>query len=469
MANQNVNFEILENSRSLITRAMQIMIVIIGLGLISMISSMLVSESLSGDAENINRAGKLRMLALKVSRTALIEEKNPKSKAATELEKSRQEFEIAFRHIFDGGLTDELNEPNIQLQYHQVSIFWNELKLQKSHHDIEIYDQFVAMIDLLVLQIQQNSEKKISLLRAIQGISLLSVIIVAFVVISRINRGIILPLRRLIVVAEAAGKGDFNIRSEYDEQNELGLLSQTINKMSQELKLTHEEFEHRVEEKTSALERAHEQERIAENRLVIIEERAVIARELHDSLAQSLSYLKIQVALLSKKLDKNLSRQAVDQTVEDIRLGLNRAYFQLRELLTTFRLKLEDPSLESALSGTVVEFSTQSGHKIELDFDLKNKSLTANQEIHILQIVREALSNVSRHAKANTATVTVKYQDATFVVSIIDDGIGMSIENQQEGHFGLGIMKDRAASLNATMEIDSLVGKGTKVSVVFAD
>lgn len=577
---ENEQAEISENSRSLVARASQIMAVIIGLGLISMITSMLVLESLSGDAEKINRAGQLRMLAVKVSRADMLD-RDDDEVSRTILREAREKFDLAFVHLFDGGLTDGLDEPALYSQYQKVAMLWKNIKINDAGSSVASYDGFVEQIDRLVLLIQQESESKIGLLRAINGISLFSVVIVAFVVLSRINRNIVSPLKKLIRVASAAGKGDFSLRSEYKVENELGLLSRTINHMSEELKLTHTEFEQRVKIKTSALSRsnktlamlydtskllsentlkksenkiltelegnlgfgrvtiklteapldtlsieiqtystinhgicfeqivtpikkqskkygdlvwefdrsnktqvwqlslietvaemfasasAYEQERLAENRLVIIEERAVIARELHDSLAQSLSYLKIQVALLSKKLDKQLSREQIDSTVEDIHLGLNRAYLQLRELLTTFRLKLEDPSLENALSGTVAEFSSKSGHPIELDFNLNNKSLSANQEIHVLQIVREALSNVQRHANAKFAKVSVVHKESGFVVSITDDGIGMKKEHQLEGHFGLGIMQERAKSLRAKININSKKNKGTEVQVIF--
>ncbi len=569
-----------DNSCSLITRASQIMAVIIGLGLVSMITSMLVSESLSGDAEKINRAGELRMLAVKISResnepldTAL---KSPKQNAI-------EHFSKAFEHLFDGGLTDELKDPKIFSQYQKIQSFWLKIQLNKTEVTHYTYDQFVIEIDRLVLLIQRSSESKIGILRAIHGISLLSVIIIAFFVLTRINRAIISPLKKLILVANAAGKGDFSLRSDYQEENELGLLSQTINKMSKELKQTHAEFEKRVENKTKALSqsnrtlallydvskrlseenakkseklilnelkdvlgfgqlyiesstininidslalditnkndvnhnicfdqlrvliknqsvkygylvwnyrtehivqdwqtslietiaemfasaRSHEQERIAENRLVIIEERAVIARELHDSLAQSLSYLKIQVALLTKKLDKQLPREQLDSTVEDIHLGLNRAYLQLRELLTTFRLKLDDPSLKNALSGTVVEFSSKSNHPITLDYEIDDDSLTANQEIHVLQIVREALSNVQRHANATNAKVSVTLNNSQFTIAIEDDGVGIKKEHQLEGHFGLGIMQERSNSLNARLNIETSPDNGTIITVAF--
>jgi len=588
-------------SRSLITRAGQIMGVIIGLGLVSMISSMLVAESLSGDAQKINRAGELRMLAVKVSREILKDRfKKGQGKAGivqTELlasnqlisiNKARAKFEIALENVFKGGLSDPLSNTEINQSHQLVLQQWQQLKSLELSVTMEQFDQFVSQIDHLVLLLQRQSEKKISILRAIHSVSLLLVVLVAFVVLTRINRSIILPLRELIDVAAAAGKGNFEARSHYHEDNELGLLSNTINQMSKELHLMHLNFELRVKEKTSALsnsnrslellyntskilvnenyhqqettllvdlakvlgfgdvtletsltqeaslthkgslaidvatlEKTHdnicyqkllvplrkkqknygslcwsypvdqqaaawqknliesvaemmaiarslEQKRVAENRLIIIEERAVIARELHDSLAQSLSYLKFQVTLLVKKMDRKLPENEIDETIGDIKQGLNRAYLQLRELLTTFRLKLEDPSLQGALKGTVVEFSSKCEHPVNLNYDLAGNILTASQEIHILQIVREALSNVHRHARASLAEISVYIKDQTCYVEIVDDGVGMSDNHASEGHFGMGIMKERSLTLNAKLNIGKSEKQGTKISLSFA-
>ncbi|MFZ5600815.1 MAG: histidine kinase, partial [Pseudomonadota bacterium] len=127
-----------------------------------------------------------------------------------------------------------------------------------------------------------------------------------------------------------------------------------------------------------------------ENRLMLAEERAAIARELHDSLAQSLSYLKFQIGRWKMLQSKAASENQLDEVVEDIRDGLNGAYKQLRELLTTFRLKVDEPGLEPALKGTIAEFSQRGELEIQLDYGLREFRLTPNEEIHLLQIIRES-------------------------------------------------------------------------------
>src|SRR5690606_17338303 len=95
---------------------------------------------------------------------------------------------------------------------------------------------------------------------------------------------------------------------------------------------------------------------IQNRRLALLEERAVIARELHDSLAQSLSYLKIQVSRLQSLLGHDADTAEVKRVANELREGLNGAYRQLRELLTTFRLKMDGRGLVRALEETVEEF-----------------------------------------------------------------------------------------------------------------
>lgn len=576
------------NSSSLVAKAGQIMAIIIAPVFVAMISSMLVSESLSGYAGQINKAGALRMQAIRISRASIIANKSSEilSKQYDELkkidvDKEIAEFETRLKHLFDGGITNALKDPEIHFQFKVVMDFWNSsIRVQQSP-SIKQFDRFVLEIDKLVTILQLGSEAKLSFLRLIQGISLFSVVIVAFVVLFRLNRTVIAPLKQLVNVAKHAGKGNFDLKASYDSNNELGILAQTFNQMSEELKSTYKDFENRVAHKTKELTRSNrslevlyhaasnladneyrqtdqqiieelelalgfgkisiersdknnnletielvstsvgaeqyclnriefpmekqnklfgllvwqmpkdksprewqskmlqamadiiatandlELKRNTEDRLLIVEERAVIARELHDSLAQSLSYLKVQMSLLTRKMQKDVSKEQLTETIEDIKQGLNKAYQQLRELLTTFRLKLDDPSIEHALQGTVAEFSSKCNHPIDLDFAVSQNTFSANQEIHILQIVREALSNVHRHAKASSAGVTLVSKNDEYNLVIWDDGIGMAENFATQGHFGLGIMQERAKSLSAKINYQVRSPRGTRIVLNF--
>jgi len=210
------------------------------------------------------------------------------------------------------------------------------------------------------------------------------------------------------------------------------------------------------------------QRRIEEQQHVtLINERTIIARELHDSLAQSLSYLKMQVARLERMQQKEASREAQSAVCDELRTGLNSSYRQLRELLTTFRLKLEGPGLQFALRQTVDEFSQRMGATVELDYDVPPYLLNPNEEIHVLQIIREALANTHKHAQAHWAGVTVRFADARVLVRIEDDGIGLEDDSSPPMHYGLVIIRDRATTLNGELSIANRPTGGTGVKLVF--
>lgn len=210
--------------------------------------------------------------------------------------------------------------------------------------------------------------------------------------------------------------------------------------------------------------RRGEQERL----LALQEERSVIARELHDSLAQSLSYMKIQMSLLQRALADPARLSDADTILGDLRNGVNDAYRQLRELLVSFRLELSG-DLRSLLRAAVAEYGERADVDITLDIRLAGCSLTPNQEVHVLQIVREALSNMLRHALARHARVGLECDEAGYVtVAIEDDGVGID-EGPIGGrdHHGLSIMRERARSLGGTIEIGRRSEGGTRVGVRF--
>jgi len=203
-------------------------------------------------------------------------------------------------------------------------------------------------------------------------------------------------------------------------------------------------------------------------RLALLEERSVMARELHDSLAQSLTYLKIQVTRLTMLTRSGAERSAVDDALGELKHGLEAAYRQLRELLTTFRLQMDGHGLGPALAKTVAEFNTRGEQNIVLDNQLKTSPFSVNEEIHVLQIVREALSNVVHHSKATQARVSLGFKDdKSIVVCVEDNGIGIPQKAERTHHYGRTIMRERASSLQGDLQIESLNHGGTRVCLRF--
>ncbi|CRL63564.1 nitrate/nitrite two-component system sensor histidine kinase NarX [Proteus vulgaris] len=210
---------------------------------------------------------------------------------------------------------------------------------------------------------------------------------------------------------------------------------------------------------------AMEQQNEQQQQLLLMDERSAIARELHDSIAQSLSCLKMQVSYLqmqSETLPDNCQK-----LLKEMREELNVAYRQLRELLTTFRLKLTEPGLLAALESTLNEFNQRLGFAINFDYQLPAKCVNSHQSIHVVQIVREALNNILQHANANWAEVSLSLNNGQVELKINDNGEGISPNPEKLNHYGLIIMRERANSLNGSYTIKVREQGGTQVFVKF--
>lgn len=199
--------------------------------------------------------------------------------------------------------------------------------------------------------------------------------------------------------------------------------------------------------------------------MMLIEERATIARELHDSLAQSLSFLRIQLTLLRRNVDD--SQPQAQAIIADFDRALAEAYQQLRELLTTFRLTIEQADLAQAMQAMIAPLQEQSQAVITFDYQPGLQTLDAQQQVHVLQIAREALLNAIRHAQAQQ--IQICYQrvaDEEHVLTIDDDGCGIRSVEEPPGHYGLTIMAERAARLSGTLMITPQT-QGTRVTLRF--
>ena len=218
-----------------------------------------------------------------------------------------------------------------------------------------------------------------------------------------------------------------------------------------------------VEQLTSTLALDRHQEH--QQQLIVMEERATIARELHDSIAQSLSCMKMQVSCLQMQ-GENLPEES-RQLLGQIRNELNTSWAQLRELLTTFRLQLTEPGLRPALESSCQEYSAHFGFTVQLDYQLPPRFVPSHQAIHVLQIAREALSNALKHAQATEVTVTVSLRDNQVRLVVADNGRGVPDQAERSNHYGLIIMRDRAQSLRGDCQGRRRENGGTEVVVTF--
>ncbi|MGR6980429.1 nitrate/nitrite two-component system sensor histidine kinase NarQ [Testudinibacter sp. P27/CKL/0425] len=207
--------------------------------------------------------------------------------------------------------------------------------------------------------------------------------------------------------------------------------------------------------------------------LILMQERSIIARELHDSLAQVLAYLQIQLTLLRRSILNDVSETQAVKSLAILRqfeTALSDGYTQLRELLATFRLTVSESNLKLALQEVIDSLQPRSEAQITLDCALPSQLLNAQQQIHLLQIVREAVLNSIKHAKADLIEVIARStEDGENQVLIRDNGIGIPSLTEPSGHYGLNIMLERAQELNARLEIRRRNSGGTEISLLLAD
>ena len=200
-----------------------------------------------------------------------------------------------------------------------------------------------------------------------------------------------------------------------------------------------------------------------EKEAAISQERHLLARELHDSIAQSLAFLKIQVQLMRDAVQADNTAE-VKQVLEEIDAGVRECYGDVRELLLHFRTRTNTEDIEPALATTLRKFEHQSGLKSSLSMQGQGMPLSPDLQIQALHIVQEALSNVRKHARASQVWLDVQ-QQPTWRFEVRDDGVGFQPDNDQldETHVGLRIMTERAHRIGAELEVISVPGMGSSV------
>ncbi len=202
--------------------------------------------------------------------------------------------------------------------------------------------------------------------------------------------------------------------------------------------------------------------------LAVYEERSLLARELHDSIAQSLAFLNLQVQMLEDSLQRD-ARGEVEEVLGRIREGVQESYDDVRELLTHFRVRVkQEEDIGSALRHLLERFGQQSGLATSFEDDGTGVPLQAETQLQVLHILQEALSNVRKHAGAGKVSLAV-HRDADYRFTIRDDGHGFDVAAAaaaSDGHIGLRIMQERAQRIGGRIEVRSGDGSGTTVTLI---
>lgn len=188
-------------------------------------------------------------------------------------------------------------------------------------------------------------------------------------------------------------------------------------------------------------------------------ERHRIAQELHDEVGQGLTAVLLGL--------KRAADRAPDDLADELRTVAEIARSSLDEVRhVARRLRpgvLDDLGLLSALAAACTDFTTHSGVHVQRGFAPGLPALSSEQELVVYRVAQEALTNIARHARASTATVSLSTRGEAVVLLVADDGAGMGDQPESTGIRG---MRERAAMVGGTLVVRTRVGGGTEVRLV---
>ena len=203
-------------------------------------------------------------------------------------------------------------------------------------------------------------------------------------------------------------------------------------------------------------------------RLAIMEERNIIGNELHDSLAQSLIGMRLQLKILSESLARK-DFSAAQYEANGLRRAMTQASADLRDLLTNYRLKIDESGLVQTVANLVERFGRETGISVFFQNECQAFALTPAQEIQVYYIIQEALTNIRKHSGAHNVRILLNNEGDLYTVLIEDDGLGMAgiAEGVAGEHAGLAIMRERTQRLPGQIVIESEAGEGTRIVLIF--
>ena len=200
--------------------------------------------------------------------------------------------------------------------------------------------------------------------------------------------------------------------------------------------------------------------------LAVLQERNLIAQGLHDSIAQTLTFLNLQVQMLESAYAAKQQAE-VEENLRFIKEGVQECYDDVRELLLNFRTKISRQDFAETVRGVLERFTRQTQIEVFTDWRDDGAALNHDEQLQVIFILQESLANIRKHAQADRVEITLDKRDG-FTLSIRDNGIGFDTGrlNDSEGsHIGLGIMQERARRIHAELSVQSQAGQGTQITL----
>jgi signal transduction histidine kinase len=308
-------------------------------------------------------------------------------------------------------------------------------------------------------------------------------LVVAIALASLIGQRIATPVVRLVPLAEAVGRGD-PVTHDPTRLSEANAVANSLFEASQRLRQTG----HERETALSALQQSEQQYRRVAEDLVRVnqertglllrtlaaqeDERARIARELHDGLAQYLTAMRLQIDLVEQIVppcsDRIRSLEGLKTLTGDLGRAVNRMAWELRPV------PLEELGLPAAVSHYLEEWAERSDVNVDVEVQLGDRKLSSEVEATLFRVLQEATTNVVRHAAADHVGVILTATADEVHLIVEDNGKGLAIREcglsadravRSTKRLGVVGMRERLALVHGSLDIESIAGRGTTLFV----
>ena len=320
---------------------------------------------------------------------------------------------------------------------------------------------------LMISMDKRILNKQISDLLVKSAMIVILFLMVAFLASYFVARGISRPLNRLKEGVFTIGRGEVVEKLPVETRDEIGLLAEAFNDMSESLKRREDDLKMANQE----LLKEHEQRKILSKRLIDLleKDRDQVAMELHDHIGQLLTSLKINLELIQGQLSPDQS--GFESRIKASKERTVQALTDIKNISRGLKPSIMDSlGLISSLRELFNEIKRDTGINIRFFSAKVPDRFQKEKELAIYRITQEALNNIVKYAHASTVFINLVGKEGRISLTIEDNGVGFDLEKAMEitrgkGPLGLLIMRERAIQLQGEFSIESNIGKGTHLMV----
>jgi signal transduction histidine kinase len=210
--------------------------------------------------------------------------------------------------------------------------------------------------------------------------------------------------------------------------------------------------------------RIEQAEHLQARKLAALEERQRLARDLHDSVIQTLFSASVIAEMLPQMASRN--PDCMQASLNELHQLTRGALAEMRSLLVELR-PTESPKFDLVAKLQNLADTAMHRAKLQVTLDLSgHDQLTSEAQMAFFQITQEALNNVIKHASATQVWIQLRMENGRIELHIRDNGRGFKLDRSRDGHFGLSIMRERAEEIGASFRLSSTPGQGTHMTVI---